>query len=249
MLAVRPILRKSTQSSRFSRREENKPSSNLSTVEPIVKMSASELSCLAPHTPSIACSSTDLRSESQVDIHCASITGCLPTIKSCHRLNHQTPVKTRFMLVSEIGFPSDSSLVDDNVTLPGLSLPNVNNSSESQSSVQSTSSEQSMVTSTTDGIPTNTNIFMTKASVHQKYSHITNVDIDFPAIADTYFENSDVKRLPEVERKDRNKMIPVQSNLIKEVDEIFGAPPEPAQGEVTVTMSQQLRPMLAPKES
>lgn len=241
MLAVRPIFRKSTQSSRFSRREENKPLSIKSRVEPIVKMSASELSSMAPHTASIACSSTELRSESQVVIHCASITGCLPSIKSCHRLNHQTPVKTRFMLVSEVGFPSNSPLVDDNVTQPGLSLPNVNNSSESQSSVQSTSSEQSMVTSTTDGIPTNTNIFMTKASVHQKYSHIP-----LPAMSDTYFENSDVKRIPEADRKDRNKMIPVKS---KEVDEIFGALPEPDQGEVTVTMSQQLRPVLAPKES
>ena len=246
MLAVRPIFRKSTQSSRFSRREENKPLSIKSRVEPIVKMSASELSSMAPHTASIACSSTELRSESQVVIHCASITGCLPSIKSCHRLNHQTPVKTRFMLVSEVGFPSNSPLVDDNVTQPGLSLPNVNNSSESQSSVQSTSSEQSMVTSTTDGIPTNTNIFMTKASVHQKYSHTTNVDIELPAMSDTYFENSDVKRIPEADRKDRNKMIPVKS---KEVDEIFGALPEPDQGEVTVTMSQQLRPVLAPKES
>ena len=87
---------------------------------------------------------------------------------------------------------------------------------------------------------------MTKASVHQKYSHTTNVDIELPAMSDTYFENSDVKRIPEADRKDRNKMIPVQS---KEVDEIFGALPEPDQGEVTVTMSQQLRPVLAPKES
>lgn len=205
MLAVRPFIRESTRSSRFSSIEENKSSSNLSTVEPIVKMSASEISSFAPHTASLACNSTDLRSESQVDLHCANITGCLPSIKSRGRLNHHTH----------------------------------------------TPAEQSMVTSAPGGIQTNTNIFMTNASdtVHQKYSHITNVDIDFPALAETYFQNSDVKKLPEAERKERNKMIPVQSNLIKEVGEISGTPSKSVQEEVTVIMSQQLSPVLAPKES
>ena len=247
MLAVRPFIRESTRSSRFSSIEENKSSSNLSTVEPIVKMSASEISSFAPHTASLACNSTDLRS----DLHCASITGCLPSIKSRGRLNHHTPARTRFMLVSETSIPSDSALVDGNLTLDGLSLSNLYNASESKSSVGSTLSEQSMVTSAPDGIQTNTNIFMTNASdtVHQKYSHITNVDIDFPALAETYFQNSDVKRLPEAERKERNKMIPVQSNLIKEVGDISGTPPKSVQEEVTVIMSQQLIPVLAPKES